>query len=281
MRSSRRSVSLVPVLLTIAFSAACSRPAGDLEAPEERRTPATSAATVMGGRAAPPARRVQTVEVPVPDDLPAFVVRGGRADGARMLFVPGMCVHPAGYAMSFQHTAASRGQLVAVQGDVSCGGDGAFRRWSSDLEAMDRRIVAAFHAAGLGEPRGVIVIGYSQGAERAEKLVARFPERYSAAVLMSSPVTPSPARLARAGAVALMAGTLEAQGAMSGAVGPLRRAGVPAAYFPIPGARHGQMGEHPEETMREALDFVEESLSSKSDASDANDAAPKNERGPA
>jgi pimeloyl-ACP methyl ester carboxylesterase len=200
---------------------------------------------------------VRTVDVPVSGDLPAVVVRGARAHRMTMLFIPGMCVHPGGFVMSFQHTAASRGDLLAVQGDVSCGGDGAMRRWSYDLEAMDRRIEAAFHAAGLGPPRDVVVIGYSQGAERAEKLVARWPEKYSAAVLMASPVMPSPVALAKADAVAVMAGTLDSQ-ATRLAVEPLRRAGIAASFFSIPEARHGQMGIHPEDTMREALDFVEE-----------------------
>lgn len=200
---------------------------------------------------------VRTVDVPVPGDLPAVVVHGAREQRKSMLFIPGMCVHPGGYVMSFQHAAAARGMLVAVQGDVSCGGDGSMRRWSYDLEAMNRRIDAAFQAAGLGEPRDVVVIGYSQGAERAEKLVARWPEKYSRAVLIASPVAPSPRLLGRARAVALMAGTLDiAQPKMRGAVAPLARAGVPAAYFAIPNARHGQMGDTPEETMRRALDFV-------------------------
>lgn len=201
---------------------------------------------------------VRTVDVPVAGDLPAVVVRGAREHRRTMLFVPGMCVHPGGYVMSFQHAASARGELVSVQGDVSCGGDGTMRRWSYDLEAMDRRIDAAFAAAGLGEPRDVIVIGYSQGAERAEKLVARWPAKYSRAVLIASPLTPSPRLLRRARGVALLAGTLDgSRESMRGAVEPLRRAGVLAAYFPIVGARHGEMGKTPEDTMRQALDFVE------------------------
>ena len=201
---------------------------------------------------------VRTVDVPVPGDLPAVVVRGAREHRKTMLFIPGMCVHPGGYVMSFQHAAAARGELVAVQGDVSCGGDGAMRRWSYDLEAMNHRIDAAFAAAGLGEVRDVIVIGYSQGAERAEKLVARWPAKYSRAVLIASPVAPSPQLLGGAQAVALMAGTYDgSQATMRAAVRPLERAGVAAAYFSIPNARHGQMGDTPEETMRRALDFVE------------------------
>jgi pimeloyl-ACP methyl ester carboxylesterase len=205
-----------------------------------------------------PVGPVRTVDVPVPGDLPAVVVRGAREHTTTMLFIPGMCVHPGGYVMSFQHAAAARGDLVSVQGDVSCGGDGAMRRWSYDLDAMNRRIDAAFEAAGLGEPRDVVVIGYSQGAERAEKLVARWPAKYSRAILIASPVVPSAQLLSRAKRVALMAGTFDgSQASMRNAVSPLERAGVPAAYFPIPGARHGQMGETPEDTMRAALDFVD------------------------
>lgn len=220
--------------------------------------PLTSAVVMPASERPSDPEPVRTVQLPVVGDLAAVVVRGAKVHRSAMLFLPGMCAHPGGYVMSFQHTAAARGDLVAVQGDISCGADGANRRWSYDLDAMDRRIEAAFRAAGLGEPRDVIVIGYSQGAERAEKLVARWPTKYSAAVLIASPVVPSPSLLVRADAVALMAGTLDAQAPMRGAVEPLRRAGVPAAFFSIPGARHGQMGETPEDSMREALDFVEE-----------------------
>lgn len=196
--------------------------------------------------------------IPVAGDLPAFAVRPARAHRLQMLFLAGMCVHPGGYLQAFQHTASSRGDLVAVQGDASCGGDGSMRRWSSDLEATDRRIEAAFRATGLGEPRNVVVIGYSQGAERALRLVARWPEKYASAVLIASPVVPSPRDLARAHAVVLMAGTYDASlGAMKGAVAPLRKASIAAMFVEIPGARHGQMGLEPERSMEVALDFVE------------------------
>lgn len=175
-----------------------------------------------------------------------------------MLFVPGTCVHPVGYVQAFQGVAAARGDLVTIQGDVSWGGDGLARKWSSDLEAMNRRIEAAFAAAGLGEPRDVTVIGYSQGAERAERLVQRWPERYSRAILIASPVVPSPWALARAGGVVLMAGTLDgALGPMRAAVGPLQRSGVPTTFLELPGARHGQMGADPALSMDHALEFLQ------------------------
>jgi pimeloyl-ACP methyl ester carboxylesterase len=211
----------------------------------------------------PPAEPVQTVEIPVAGDLPAFLVRGASEHRRTMLFLPGMCAHPAGYVASFEHAAAERGDLIGVQGDSSCGGDGSLRRWSYDLDAMNRRIEAASEAAGLGEPSDVIVIGYSQGAQRAEQLVARFPDRYSRAILIASPVTPAVANLARAEAVVFMAGNYDmALDRMRTAARSLERASVPSTFILLPNARHGQMGDTPEETMRDALDFVETGLRS-------------------
>jgi pimeloyl-ACP methyl ester carboxylesterase len=206
----------------------------------------------------------------VDGDLPAFVLHhraaapsaaSASAPRARsqMLFVAGMCGHPVGYVQSFAAPAAARGDVVMVQGDVSCGGDGALRRWSNDLEAMGRRIEAAFRASGLGEPRDVVVIGYSQGAERVERLAARWPERYASAILLAGPTLPSPHNLAKAHGIVLMAGTYETQANMRSAVGPLRRAGVPSAFFELPAGRHGNLGATPSESMTKALDFLGES----------------------
>jgi pimeloyl-ACP methyl ester carboxylesterase len=226
-----------------------------------RITAELPALAASAGPSAPPLP-VRVEEVPVPGDLPAFVVRG-REHGRKMLFLPGMCVHPGGYIEAFEHTAAARGDLVTLQGDRSCGGDGFARMWSPDLASMERRIEGAFVAARVGGARDVIVIGYSQGAERAERLVARYPDRYAAAILIASPTPPEPRDLAGLAAVVTMAGTLDVQASMRAAVPRLNRAGIASEFVALPGARHGQMGEHPEDTMAEALDFVERSIVSK------------------
>ncbi len=201
---------------------------------------------------------VHIEDVPVPGDLPALIVRGARAHRLQMVFIPGMCVHPGGYVSAFQHTAASRGDLVAVQADVSCGGDGSMRRWSNDLVAMNRRIDAALAATGVGAPRDVVLIGYSQGAERIERLVAKWPEKYSRVVLMASPITPSVRAYSRAAAVVLMAGTHDmSRGTMRNTVVPMQRAKIAATFIEIPDAHHGSMGNDPETMMKSALDFVE------------------------
>jgi len=246
------------------------RPAG-APAPEPSAAPVavpTSSPTLQSAELPVPAAEpaeppptapvVRVEEVAVAGDLPALVVRGVGDRHLKMLFLPGMCAHAGVYAESFPQTAASRGDLVVLQGDISCGGDGAARKWSSDLEVMDRRVDAAFRAAGLGEPRNVVVIGYSQGAERGERLVSRWPEKYDRAVLVASPVKPSARNLGRARAVVLMAGTRDGgTGLMQAAVTPLKRAAVATTFVELPGARHGEMGEDPEQTMDAALDFVD------------------------
>jgi pimeloyl-ACP methyl ester carboxylesterase len=167
-----------------------------------------------------------------------------------------------------------------VQGDVSCGGDGSMRRWSSDLEAMDRRIEAAFRVSGLGEPLGVTVIGYSQGAERVERLVARWPKRYSSAILVSSHVVPSPHTLSRAKAIVLIVGSLESQDKMRDAVQPLIRAAVPTGFLVLPHARHGQLGPEPSLTMGQALDFIDKNESGRREDEPKRAGAGRGEPGP-
>jgi pimeloyl-ACP methyl ester carboxylesterase len=134
------------------------------------------------------------------------------------------------------------------------------RRWSNDLLAMSKRIDAVVRAADIDvEAKGVTLVGYSQGAERAEWLAARFPEKYSRLILIASPMVPSPERLGRARAVVLLAGSLDWGSRQNMLEGQrkLARAGVPVRYFDLPNAAHGAMGDDPEGVMAQALDFVE------------------------
>lgn len=227
----------------------------------QRATETTVTASMPDAAATPPVDPgpVRTEAVRPEGDVPAYIARGARVHRRAMVFLAGMCTHPGGYVMAFQHAAAARGDLVGLQGDVSCIGDGSMRMWSSDLVKLDRRIDAAFVAAGLPAPEEVLVIGYSQGAERAERLMERWPKKYTRAILIATPLTPSPTRLRGAAAVMLMAGSFDiSQARLRGAVGPLLKAGIPARYAVIPKAHHGELGDTPEDTMRAAFDFVDD-----------------------
>ena len=114
---------------------------------------------------------------------PTFVLRGEPRGKARLVFLHGMCGHALGYAQSFQWSAAKKGTLVAPQGDQQCG-KGPWAMWSGDIAALDRRIVEAFLALGHADPiDDIALMGYSQGATRAEALARKWPERYTRLVL--------------------------------------------------------------------------------------------------
>jgi predicted esterase len=199
---------------------------------------------------------VETVEVP--GDQPAFVLRGARGD-ARMVFLHGMCGHGLGYVQSFQLAAAERGTVVGLQGDVSCGGP--WRKWGGDVEKLHERIGAAFRAAGLEDRPDdeVLVMGYSQGATRAESLATKHPERYTRVVLMGAPTTPNASRLRSLRGAVMMAGERDRQDHMKAAARALLAENVPSTYIPIPGATHGSMGATPgdgERVMRRAFDWL-------------------------
>jgi pimeloyl-ACP methyl ester carboxylesterase len=191
-----------------------------------------------------------------PDETPpTFVLRGGPTGSGRLVFLHGMCGHALGYAQSFQFTAARRGRIVAPQGDKPC--HGPWASWSGDLEALDARIVGAFHRLGQTDPiDDVVVIGYSQGAMRAEDLARRWPERYTRLVLIASPRVSSPRGFDRVRSTVMMAGERDRQDLMKQSARVIAKAGIPSTFMVIPEATHGAMGSTPEKTMAAALDWL-------------------------
>ncbi len=211
------------------------------------------AAPAMDPRAVDPP--LVATEMAVPGDLPAFVVTGRGGACPRMVFLHGMCGHGLGYVQAFQGAAREHGGVLGLQGDVPCGGDGVFSKYSPDPEVQDRRIRNALAACG-GEAEDLVVIGYSQGAYIAERLAERWPERYARLVLLGAPTTPSAARLRDIRGAVMISGELDAKYRMKEGAGGLMAAKIPAVYREMPGARHGEMPEA-ERVMDEALDWLD------------------------
>ncbi len=187
---------------------------------------------------------------------PTFVMRGGPRGPARLVFLHGLCGHALGYAQAFQWSASKKGTLIAPQGDRTCGA-GPWAAWSSDLDALDARIVAAFRALGHRDPiDDIVIMGYSQGAMRAEALARRWPERYTRLVLIGAPAIVSPRGLDSVRAAVMMAGERDRQDKMKAGMRVMLEAGIPSTYIMIPEATHGAMGPVPERTMGEALDWI-------------------------
>ena len=194
-------------------------------------------------------------ELEVDGDLPIFVVRGARP-GAPAVFLTGSCTTPVTYVRAFRRAAASHGGIVALQGDKLCR-DGT-RRWSPDTFGTAERIDAALRTAGFGDPSEVTLVGYSQGAERAEWLAHRFPGKYTRFVLMAGPVVPSPSRFEGARAVVTLAGYGDVRENMADGAKRLRRGAIPAIYMELPdGTQHGELAPAADATVARAFDWLD------------------------
>jgi pimeloyl-ACP methyl ester carboxylesterase len=248
---------LAIVALTCAAAGACRA------SPQRRDTTSSPAPGSSGERPLAPGRedardsgplRVEALD---PEATPAvFVLRGSGLGQGRLVFLHGMCGHALGYAQSFQFSAAKRGRLVAPQADVVCGaGPGA--KWSRDVDALHERIERAFVALGDSPPiDDICVIGYSQGATRAEALARAFPDSYSRLISIGAPGVANPSGLTHLSAALMMAGERDRLDLMREGARRLASAKIRAEFKVIPEATHGSMGPHPEQTMQEALDWV-------------------------
>jgi pimeloyl-ACP methyl ester carboxylesterase len=201
-----------------------------------------------------PRIRVERVAIGAHGD--AFVLRGGRG-AERTAFLHGQCSSGHGYLDSFEFTAAARGAAVAPDGDLGCP-DGRRRTWSRDLDGIDELIASSFAlAASDPDPRRVTLVGYSLGASRAEQIARRHRQRYDALVLIGAPNVPSPRGLTHLRGAAMLAGEHDKQSLMRRGVQAFRAAGIPAEFFVLPRAAHGQMGPDAERVMRDVFDWLD------------------------
>ncbi len=219
---------------------------------ERQRASIWAAAPGVAAAARPDYIRIGALEGESP---PVFVMRGAPRGAQRLVFLHGMCGHGLGYAQAFAHSAARHGTLIAPQADVSCGGE--MSKWSSDLEALDARIVRSFRALGDPDPEGELtIIGMSQGATRAADLVKLRPTRYKRLISMAAPTALKPGQLRTLRSAVMMAGERDRQDLMRESARALTTTRVPVTFMLLPKAAHGDLGVTPEQTMGEALDWL-------------------------
>ncbi len=197
-------------------------------------------------------------DVNIPDDRPAYVLRGNAGDPRVIIYLPGMCGDVAA-ADYFRETVRAHGTLIAVRGDTPCE-NGRFK-WRDDASKIQTRIRAAFKRVNAlygGELKldQALLFGYSQGAERAEKVAQRYPQQYPRVVLGGPPMKASAVRLAQAQRVAILGGELETTENMRMGVDALQTAGVDCRYFTLECAYHGYFGTSAETQLTEVLDWV-------------------------
>jgi pimeloyl-ACP methyl ester carboxylesterase len=197
-------------------------------------------------------------DVDIPGDRPAYVLPGNPGDARVIVYLHGMCgdITAADY---FREAVRAHGTLIALRGDTPCE-NGRFK-WRDDASKIQSRIVEAFkRVKALGPAAltldGALLFGYSQGAERAERVAARFPQQYPRVVLGGPPTKASPLKLARAKRVAILGGELETTENMRAGFDALVAAGIASRFFTLDCAYHGYFGSNPESQLAEVLDWV-------------------------
>jgi pimeloyl-ACP methyl ester carboxylesterase len=226
-------------------------------APVER---CASVPPLLPNGAAPPAPPHEPLgeDVPVPGDRDVYVLPGEDDDPRVIVYLPGMC-GDATAADHFRDAAKAHGTLISVRGDTECP-NGRFK-WRDDPAKIQARIRAAFEqvnerrGGGL-QLEGALLFGYSQGADRAERLAALYPRRYTRLVLGGPPQKASPLRLAHAVRVAFLGGELETTEKMRAGYDALRAAGITTRFFTLECAYHGWFGTNAEAQLAEVLHWV-------------------------
>ncbi len=200
-------------------------------------------------------------ELLVPLDRRAWVLPGAAGTSHVMVYLHGRCGNPRAFER-FARAAHEQGVLVALKGDKKC--DSRWdTKWSDDIGGLARRIEGALRAAerALSLPLTrwpVTLVGYSQGALRAEQLARHQPKRFRRVVLIAGPTAPTPGALAGAFRVAVVVGSRDARKHLQEGVEELDEAHIPVRYLELPGVGHGEYGPDADRVLREALTFVHE-----------------------
>ena len=274
----------IAITIHVSVIAACARTASESPPPAVATTPdvhtAADARPVESATLA--AAPVTSTPLPAPDPVPAPLPEGITPGEETRLAVPrdraAIVVHaPAGvrgaivylhgvcgdaYAPRSWYGAATRyGTLITLLGDDACKGRPGRFRWRKNNELLQSRIDRAL--AAVKEARGgqldteeLTIIGYSQGASRAEAVALRELSRCKRVVLGSPPSAPDPDDFSPEQSIAVVAGALENNDVRREGVERLRAAGVRATFMPLPGAYHGQYGAEGERVMGEALAWL-------------------------
>jgi pimeloyl-ACP methyl ester carboxylesterase len=197
-------------------------------------------------------------EVDVPGDRPVYVLPGNAGDARVIIYLHGMCGDSTA-ADFFREAARAHGTLIALRGDTPCE-NGRFK-WRADPSTIQSRIRAAFKRVNalrnseLDLDRALL-FGYSQGAERAERVAALYPKQYPRVVLGGPPTKASAQRLAHAKRVAIFGGELETTENMRAGFDALVSAHITARFFTLDCAYHGYFGSSAESQLAELLDWV-------------------------
>ena len=198
--------------------------------------------------------------IPVSGDVPALVGPGFAHTPQVIVYLHGMCGDPE-RVRQWAAAAQAFGTVIALRGGSPCANRASGHYWNGDPVYLDYRIKKSIRsvAAALGRPldeSAPILIGYSQGAQRAEDLAWIFPKRYARLALMSGPSAPAWQKIAKTRTLAITRGEREYDKSWRQAAERFRETGKLARYFELPGAAHGEFGPEAPHAMRDVLAHV-------------------------
>ncbi len=252
------------ILATLAWlGSACAEPTPASIAPSPAHSTSTAAASPKAPPSAPPAPSAAPTAsaappetlptgvpldgfdvVPVADDRPVHVAHAAAAQRRALVYLHGACGDPLA-PRPWLPASREVGTLITLVAKGIC--KNGKKYWIASTAALKERVIRALEAVrarrgGRLDPTAVVLIGYSQGSKRAERLHAASPELFPWVVLGGMPVEPSAWRLRRVRAVALVGGEREHTHPMTFGTGLLKHEGIRARYFELPGVGHGDFG---------------------------------------
>lgn len=203
----------------------------------------------------------QLSTVRVPGHRAATVVHGQPHTTLAMVYLHGICGQVSRIA-EWAAAAAEFVTTVAPMGNKPCPDSPSRFSWNQDIELIQRLIdetLAAVSEARNGQldTSTLVLFGYSQGASRAERLVARFPARYPWVILGGPPRRPELEHFRTSQGLALLVGTEEHQGDLADLTRDFTARGVRAHFDEFTGVGHGRFGPSAPEVMRRTLRWLE------------------------
>ena len=201
----------------------------------------------------------RSIERPVKGDRDLRVAHAPASNLEALVYLHGMCGNSKG-AEPWVEQALERGTLIVVRANVPCP-DRPGYKWPKSALAIQKRVKAALalvkkDRAGLLNTESVTLIGYSQGAHRAERLAEIAPNMYPRIILGGAPTLSAYARLEKVRALAYLGGSKEKREHMEASQLLMSKAGVNARFFLLPGAPHGSYGKKGPQVMGQVFQFL-------------------------
>lgn len=234
-------------------------------APEEVAPPASHPDVMATPPIAlpPHLRPGEPTRVKLPGYRSAQVIHGRAGVTRALVYLHGIC-GDVDKIRSWANAVAGYVTTIALYGNKACPTTPSRMSWNQDIEFIDALVQTALQRVaterdGQLDVHRVVLFGYSQGASRAQQLLARHPERYPWVILGGPPALPRLEHVQRARATALLVGSEEFHRPLSEAAEQWAAAGLRARLDVFPGAGHGSFGPSAGDVMVRTLRWLLES----------------------